>query len=532
MKTPEIAICLSGGGYRAAAFHLGTLSYLHHLRLPNGDHVLNIVNTISTISGGTITGLWYMMNLCNGKDEEEAFARLYQILVTEDIPGTALREFVHNQKTVHSLIRQMTDVYDETIFKGETFGLFLDNIDKVHVHHFSANGTDFSNSLPFRYQATCELKDSSIGLAHGVIGNYYNQIPEGIAAQIRLSEILATSSCFPGGFEPLIFPTDFQLAADKGNQAYVASATPIGLMDGGIVDNQGVGPILLAEKQMELNRAETSAANCIDLIIISDVASPYMLPYKYSPANTLTRFSLKGLTHILYGSSFVLIAATIIAAIYWNPFATGVLTALSVVSFLCSAIIRYIVHWVDKKLEATPLNKCKNEIKHVTIYNVVNLVKSRVVCMLMLANSVFLKHIRRLTYDRIYNDDKWNNRRIMNAIYELRSHEKWEKSVESGDLPEMLIPSQVIRQNSAKAASMGTTLWFTETDKRQGMPQAIVAAGQYTICWNLLNYINQLAGSMENMNETHRMILECRRQLEDDWMRFQKDPLWLFHEKM
>ncbi len=28
-----IAISLSGGGYRAAAFHLGTLAYLHRLNL-------------------------------------------------------------------------------------------------------------------------------------------------------------------------------------------------------------------------------------------------------------------------------------------------------------------------------------------------------------------------------------------------------------------------------------------------------------------------------------------------------------------
>lgn len=33
----EIAITLSGGGYRAAMFHLGTLSYLNHVAFPNGN---------------------------------------------------------------------------------------------------------------------------------------------------------------------------------------------------------------------------------------------------------------------------------------------------------------------------------------------------------------------------------------------------------------------------------------------------------------------------------------------------------------
>lgn len=162
----------------------------------------------------------------------------------------------------------------------------------------------------------------------------------------------------------------------------------------------------------------------------------------------------------------------------------------------------------------------------------VNLLKSRIVCMLMLANSVFLKHIRRLTYDQIYNNEKWENRRIMNAIYELRSHEKWEESAKSGNLPKELIPSRAIQQNSTKAASMGTTLWFTEKDKLQDMPQAIVSAGQYNICWSLLKYINNLKKSMENTDETHYLILECQQQLEEDWMKFQKNPMWLFHEKM
>ena len=46
----SIGVCMSGGGYRAAAFHLGTLSYLYDAGL--GDKVTQI----STVSGGTFTG--------------------------------------------------------------------------------------------------------------------------------------------------------------------------------------------------------------------------------------------------------------------------------------------------------------------------------------------------------------------------------------------------------------------------------------------------------------------------------------------
>lgn len=52
----RIGLALSGGGYRAAAFHLGTLRKLHELgRLAE-------VDVLSTISGGSITGAAYCLH--------------------------------------------------------------------------------------------------------------------------------------------------------------------------------------------------------------------------------------------------------------------------------------------------------------------------------------------------------------------------------------------------------------------------------------------------------------------------------------
>src|SRR5438128_9671293 len=47
-QTKEVALCLSGGGFRAALFHLGALRRLHELG------VLPHVDTISCVSGGSI----------------------------------------------------------------------------------------------------------------------------------------------------------------------------------------------------------------------------------------------------------------------------------------------------------------------------------------------------------------------------------------------------------------------------------------------------------------------------------------------
>src|SRR5262245_66247182 len=45
---PGVALCLSGGGFRAALFHLGALRRLNELR------VLSRVTHISAVSGGSI----------------------------------------------------------------------------------------------------------------------------------------------------------------------------------------------------------------------------------------------------------------------------------------------------------------------------------------------------------------------------------------------------------------------------------------------------------------------------------------------
>ena len=47
-KRSGIALCLSGGGFRAAIFHLGALRRLNELG------ILSKIDTISSVSGGSI----------------------------------------------------------------------------------------------------------------------------------------------------------------------------------------------------------------------------------------------------------------------------------------------------------------------------------------------------------------------------------------------------------------------------------------------------------------------------------------------
>ena len=52
----RIGLALSGGGYRAAAYHIGALRALHKLG------VLDKVDVISSVSGGSITAASYALH--------------------------------------------------------------------------------------------------------------------------------------------------------------------------------------------------------------------------------------------------------------------------------------------------------------------------------------------------------------------------------------------------------------------------------------------------------------------------------------
>ena len=59
----------------------------------------------------------------------------------------------------------------------------------------------------------------------------------------------------------------------------------LGLMDGGIYDNQGVGSILWSDRRHLSREEEEAGQHYYDLMIISDVTSSYMDDFKFHPVS-------------------------------------------------------------------------------------------------------------------------------------------------------------------------------------------------------------------------------------------------------
>jgi hypothetical protein len=366
------------------------------------------------------------------------------------------------------------------------------------------------------------------------------------------------------GFEPINFPTDFIHDGSPILKGLTQSwqpdqygdfcPFPIGLMDGGIVDNQGIDSVLWAEERMkhytgDLKDMVSRDDKAIDLYIISDVASPFMDGYvkaEEKPLKGWRNLNLKRLGWI--GAALITggIAATVLGALlagrcwmYVIGAGSAVLLVAGVVSLLVSNLLRMAM-----KGFKVP----EYFIKHLGRFNALrfgiyeNLLKNRISSVMSMVSEVFMKQIRRREYRLVYDKESgWNTRLIMNAVYELtekqikyRNSGKEEKDLLSDDLKNV---SPQLMAVAETAKSMGTTLWFTPEelgDGRANKLDALIAAGQFTACFNLLEYIEKVLWHPHHASEWNAYPPELRSavnelyiKMMEDWKRFNEDPYWM-----
>ena len=200
----ELTLCFSGGGYRAAVYHLGVLTFLNEVRLNEGGTLLDHVHTITSISGGALPAITYAVSEADGRDREETFRRLYQKIVNTNIGDLLIERFDKDTKQNRGLVQTLADIYNERFFNGEKFEKILNSMDWNNgIHHFYADATDFEYGLPFRFQATATLNTTNRRETYGMIGNWRHRMNRRDAMNVRLADIMAASSCFPLVFEPI-----------------------------------------------------------------------------------------------------------------------------------------------------------------------------------------------------------------------------------------------------------------------------------------------------------------------------------------
>ena len=523
MSDFSIGLTFSGGGYRAAAYHLGTLWMLHHLKVDDGT-LLEHVEVLSTISGGSIIGLRYMQALAEGEDIDEMVDDVMDFLRNVDLVTDAFKKMDdYDHENGASAIRTMKEIYDEKLFKGCTFGKLLEKMDDIPVNHYAANGTDFTNGYEFRFQISDLQRNES-----GYFGNAPHCIPQEAIPYIRLSEALACSSCFPGGFEPMIFPDDFAISQTEEGKKLLEKYGRFGIMDGGAVDNQGIEPVLLAEERMRSKSGNRNEC-ALDLVIVNDVAQGNIIPYVHKNLELpkwLNKLNLNRLSSYANWTTTLLAMAIIPTALFQCTWLLCLLSALFAVSAVFSILARMCRSKVKKALGSTFLKHNVDDLLTLRFSDLGTMLFNRATSLLTLTSEVFMKQIRTLQYKHLFQNSLFTNRAVANTIYELEKGETFDKQVKNGKLPEYLCPSQAIRENSHIATNVAPTLWFTEEDKANQTQERLFAAGRYSICFILLRYIHKLrTKNSKNITKRHEMLFDLEPQLKVYWERYQRNPL-------
>jgi NTE family protein len=217
-----LALCLSGGGYRAMLFHLGALIRLNQAGL------LPMLKRISSVSGGSITagvlGLnWKNLQFTSSIAQNFVAEVVAPVRKTADktIDAEAIIGGLLLPGTVSDRIEK---AYDEVLFHGATLqDLPSDNAGP----RFVFNATNVQTGVLFRFSKPF-MADYLVGVVN--------------TPRVSLAKAVAASSAFPPVLSPCILhvnPADFvrDLSCPLQTEPYTSE---IVLSDGGVYDNLGI----------------------------------------------------------------------------------------------------------------------------------------------------------------------------------------------------------------------------------------------------------------------------------------------------
>lgn len=502
----EVALCLSGGGYRAAAFHLGVLDMLRRLAL------LKRVRTLSTVSGGTITGAIYALSCAREESFDAFYDRLYRALESRNVVANAFAALQADGRAglAPSLIRAAADVYAQEDFVGDAhFSMLMDTSEGPDDLVFSS--TEFRTGLAFRFQ-TSRHGDPYIGNQPPL------RIPESVARSIRLADVVAASSCFPGAFEPIRFPDDFQWEAPLDQvrrQLGEGFSDPVPLMDGGVYDNQGVDGV----KQVYRRRGRE-----VGFVIISDTSPRKTSLFAFPVSKRRRGLSVRNVVWIGYGVFAGSILAAALLAVQLarslgpgfgvdDVFLLGLPLLLTLVVAVGLVWLRRTFHREQHRVRTETEVHLWPALADLSISDVLDLVESRARSLVALTSSIFMKRVRGLIQRSLFIDEEYRHRVAFNLIYDMdRSRPTLYR-----DAP-WIEPNAALETLAREAESVPTTLWMSETQLL-----TLIAAGQATTCFTIMEYLleHRSVAAGETGTEEAALLGTAR----DLWMQLMNNPM-------
>ena len=225
-----IGLSLSGGGFRASLFHLGALRRLNELG------VLQQIDTISSVSGGSIINAFLACNLrfpltspVPDQDWVNLISKPFRAFCAQNIRrGPILKGLLPWKQNSTAL----ADVYDSLLTRGKMISQL-----QAQKPLFVFCSTDLVYGVNWVFSQPKS-------------GDYQTGYRSPTPADWKLSTAVAASSCFPPVFKPMSLNLDpGKLSGGKASgPSRDQNVRGMTLSDGGVYDNLGLEPIWKTHK--------------------------------------------------------------------------------------------------------------------------------------------------------------------------------------------------------------------------------------------------------------------------------------------
>ena len=224
--TPNIiALCLSGGGYRAMLFHLGALTRL------NEFGYLPKISRYSSVSGGSIMAAWLGLVWKKLNFDQQGVAKNFEAEVVKPIRAFASRK-LDIGIVVFGLLNPFKSIGDMVAgaYRKHLFGRATLQ-DLPDTPEFIIDASNAQSGVLWRF-SKARMGDYLVG--------YVDQ------PTTELATAVAASSAFPPFLSPVVLRlNDEDFSGGSGrNMQRPPFTTRVVLMDGGVYDNLGLEPAL------------------------------------------------------------------------------------------------------------------------------------------------------------------------------------------------------------------------------------------------------------------------------------------------
>jgi NTE family protein len=260
-----IGLCLSGGGFRAALFHLGALRRLHELG------ILQRLRWVSAVSGGSIiAGHLAQCQVDGGCDGTLHFDN-WQAQVSDPFRRFTMRDMrtwpvvkhvLWNWWAPNPLLNCLESRYRDRLTK-----LGLQELPKSPEYLFCATDMTFGVNWVFSRARVGSYKAAYI----------YPTDDSPVARSMTIAKAITASACFPPLFGPMKIVSPRKMLPRNPAHSDGAPILPetIALTDGGVYDNMAIEPVW--------KKAAT--------VLVSDCGAPFEFVEGRPPWRSLLRYN-------------------------------------------------------------------------------------------------------------------------------------------------------------------------------------------------------------------------------------------------